>query len=193
MTKLFKITALKKAQEALIGMKIPKLDSGNIGRLIERVIESLGYTLNKGAGPDLPQWEVEIKSTVWPTNSSRSIGLMTFTDIINTSYENSLIYKKLQQQFVVKHCRTTMVITEAKMYDFRDPEIQAKFKDAYESTRSVLATYQPGHYPKDVKVVGKCGYWEFKGSNNFKFRILPAAMKKIEQQVDTEKARSMLF
>ena len=174
-------------------MKLPKLDSGNIGRLVEQVLEEVGYKLNKGAGPDLPQWEVEIKSTVWPTHSARSIGLMSFDDIVNTSYENSLIYKKLQQQFVVKHCRTTMVITEAKMYDFRDSEIQAKFKDAYESTRSILATYQPGHYPKEVKVKDKSGYWEHKNSNSFQFRIQPAAMKKIEQHVDAEKARSILF
>lgn len=188
-----KITALKLAQEKLIGMKIPKLQSGNIGRLVEQVLEEVGYKINKGAGVDIPELGVEIKTTVFPTHSARSIGSMTFTDIIETSYEDSLICKKLQQQFVVRHSPTLMMITEAKMYDFRDPEIQTKFKDAYESTRKVLATYTEANYPREVKVKGKCGYLEYVDSNNFKFRIPQAEIKKIEQQVDTEKTRSVLF
>ena len=188
-----KITALKKAQEKLIGMKVPKLDSGNIGRLVEKVLEEVGYKINKGAGVDIPELGVEIKTTVIPTHSARSIGTMTFSDIIENSYENSIICKKLQQQFVIRHCPTLMQITEAKMYDFRDPTLQAKFKDAYESTRKVLALYQNGQYPKEVKIKGKCGYWEHKEANSFKFRIPQAEIKKIEQQVDTEKARSILF
>jgi len=49
------------------------------------------------------------------------------------------------------------------------------------------------NYPKEVKVKGKCGYWEYVDSNNFKFRIPQAEIKKIEQKVDTFKSRSVLF
>jgi hypothetical protein len=55
-----KITNLKKATDALVGMVVPEQCYGNIGNLVEDEMEKLGYNINRGKGADLLSIGVEI-------------------------------------------------------------------------------------------------------------------------------------
>ena len=79
-----KITKLKKAETALIGMRVPKQSYGNIGRITDAVMEQEGYALNYGKGPDIPKFGIEKKTKGSQSKSSYSIGSMTYDDIKNT-------------------------------------------------------------------------------------------------------------
>ena len=218
----FKITALKKAETELIGKYIPteyseeKYGDGYAGKYVEDVFGKLGYPLNTRKGVDIEDLGVEIKTARIDPPSDRTIGSMTINDIINTSYEDSAIYKKLQQQFVVKWIKKTRQITEARMWDFRSNEIQDKFRIAYETTREKLISYNKTkipsprfsvrdgrpthinrsdvHYPSKIESdVSKTGYWEHTESGNFKFRIPYTEIKTIEHISKTLHANSEIF
>lgn len=188
-----KITNLKKATDALVGMVVPEQCYGNIGNLVEDEMEKLGYTINRGKGADLLAIGVEIKTRGLEATSAQSVSSMTSSDIETTSYKNSIIFKKFQQQFRVHHAKKldgSTVIVSAKMYNFAYPKIQDAVEAAYEAGRTAMVDqltncdgkcddYIRGTLPNGLPA---CGYWERKeNSNSFDFRFPTVVMEQFEE------------
>jgi hypothetical protein len=170
-----KITKLKKAETALIGMRVPKQSYGNIGRITDAVMEQEGYALNYGKGPDIPKFGIEKKTKGSQSKSSYSIGSMTYDDIKKYPYDESPLKAKLQSEFIVKHDQIFMEITDAKIYDYSKDCIQEIVRYAYNSAREKLN--KGANY---VRGTGAWGYLEYKeNSNSWVFRIPVHNMKKL--------------
>jgi hypothetical protein len=189
-----KVTNLKKAETALVGMKVPAQEYGNIGAIVEDIMDQQGYNINRGKGADLIDLEVEVKSRGLGATSAQTIGSMLPKDIVVTAYEDSVIFSKFQQQFRVHHAERydgTTEIVSARMYNFALPKIQAQVKAAYESARLMiidqLDSYEDGHISKYIRGTLPdgtlaCGYWEktVKTSNSYDFRLPDNIMKEFE-------------
>jgi hypothetical protein len=188
-----KITNLKKATDALVGMIVPEQCYGNIGKLVEDEMEKLGYDINRGKGADLLAIGVEIKTRGLEATSAQSISSMTVPDILVTSYKDSIIFKKFQQQFRVHHIKKldgSTVIVSAKMYNFAFPKIQDAVEAAYEAGRAAMIDQvkncngQSDDYVRGILTNGSpaCGYWERKeNSNSFDFRFPTVVMEQFEE------------
>ena len=188
-----KITNLKKATDELVGMVVPEQCYGNIGKLVEDVMEKLGYDINRGKGADLLAIGVEIKSRGLEATSAQSISSMTVPDILVTAYKDSIIFEKFQQQFRVHHIKKldgSTVIVSAKMYNFALPKIQDAVEAAYEAGRAVMADQikncngQCDDYIRGILPNGlpACGYWERKeDTNSFDFRFPTVVMEQFEE------------
>jgi hypothetical protein len=188
-----KITNLKKATDALVGMVVPEQCYGNIGKLVEDVMEKLGYDINRGKGADLLAIGVEIKTRGLEATSAQSISSMTAHDILVTAYKDSIIFEKFQQQFRVHHSKKldgSTVIVSAKMFNFAFPKIQNEVEAAYEAGRAVMADQiknydgQCDDYIRGILPNGlpACGYWERKeDTNSFDFRFPTVVMEQFEE------------
>ena len=188
-----KITNLKKATDALVGTVVPEQCYGNIGKLVEDIMEKLGYNINRGKGADLLAIGVEIKTRGLEATSAQTISSMTAIDIATTSYKDSVIFEKFQQQFRVHHTKKldgSTVIVSAKMYNFAYPKIQDVVEAAYEAGRTAMIDqldncngvcndYIRGVLPNGMPA---CGYWERKeNSNSFDFRLPTTVMEQFEE------------
>lgn len=191
---MIKVTKLPKAEKALKGLKVPKEKYGNVGELVQVKMVSVGYHLSPNNEPDIPKLNTEIKSETHGSVSAQTVGAMSVCDIINTSFQDSPVRSKIQQQFRVKHNQTFLEITSAKMYDFRHKEIQDSLEYSYESTREIFASYSDKSFIPDY-VRGKDAecYWERKKGNSFAFRIPKNTMQKFETIANTSEAFNKLF
>lgn len=178
-----KITALKKAENVLVGMPVPKQKNGNIGHLIEDVMSDAGYPMAKQATVDIPKLAIEVKSRTAEATSAHAIGSMTIQDIINTEYKSSPIKEKFQRQFRVTHSDTFREVVSAKIYDFSDPYIQQLIEKGYESGRAIFKQLRQDNasYPNYIRGEDTDFYWEKKEGNSYAFRLSNSAMKKYEQ------------
>lgn len=118
----------------------PSVPDGANGRLIEDILERYGFPINRGSGTDLPGIEVKTKCT--DKSSKWTIGRMTYTDIIKSSWENSTVRTKIQKQYQVLYAKNnitgTYKVTSAMVVDFTHPEIQGEMEAAYESCRKQM-------------------------------------------------------
>jgi hypothetical protein len=175
---LLTIKNLGKAERALIGLPVPPQQYGNVGKLVEDFLESLGYTINRGAGPDLLSIGVEIKTRTIGATSAQDIGTMTLEDIIKYDWDTSPLKAKFQQQFRVKHCPDQKCIVSAEMYDFRAEEIQAIVRYAYESARTLIINNCTDNY---IRGADAWAYFEHKKSNSYGFRLPNEVMETFER------------
>lgn len=187
-----------KIDDVLIGMAVPKHHGGNVGRFVEDVLESNGYAVNRGHGCDLSIGNsgLEVKTRNVDTNADHTVGTMTITDICNTSYEDSNISAKMQQQYrVYFKDGDPGVVVNIKVCQFTDDCVQADLKKSYEEARSKLQTGQFDNAKQWVKVKGSAdcaGHFEKKLGSSWAFRISDKAMKKFEA-VDASRYYKDLF
>jgi hypothetical protein len=172
-----KKTYLAKATRYLVGKKVPKQYNGNVGRIIEMWMSALGYKLNSGAGCDLKSIGTDIKSRTIESTSPYSIGSMTRSDIIKLPYESSAICKKFQYHYKVKHSSQSGKIVSAELQDYTAKFIQEKIKHAYESARELFKNGACGTY---VRGENAWGYFEYKDSDSYTFRIPNSNMETLE-------------
>ena len=173
------IKNLNKAEAALIGMPVPLQQYGNVGKLVEDELESLGYIINRGAGCDLKELGVEIKTRTIEATSAQTICKMTELAIIHTPYDQSPVKTKFQQQFRVHHSVEQGCVVSAKMYEFRDAYFQDKARHAYETARTMIANGNCSDYVRGDKAVG---YFEKTSSigNSYDFRFPSNVMESFE-------------
>jgi len=180
----FTIKNLKKAEQALIGMIIPPQQFGNVGRIVEAVMISLGYDVNQRFGVDLQSLGVEIKTRDDDATSAQTVGKMSKSDILKYSWEDSPVFKKFQQQFRVHYSSSLGKITSAGMYDFRLPEIQDIAKQSYEAARQKLKDGDLASYVRGECFEQQCwGFFERTDSDKqdlYDFRFADVYMKKLE-------------
>jgi hypothetical protein len=162
---------------------------GNNGRHFEREF-SKAYYVNTGKGKDLPNEDIEIKSRKNGSSSYHSVGTMTIEDIIKTPYEQSIIYEKFQRQVRVHYDNTRRIVTNSRVYDFTDPLIQDKVKEAYEKARQVFIDGYEGDWVRK----SNWGLFERKrGYNSYTFRIPDKAMREFETISSNSRTFKNLF
>ena len=167
-----------KAAEKLVGKKISTNEFGHAGREVEKLLEELGIKINRGSGPDILDWGVEVKTRKTSATSAQSVTTMSVDDIKNTAYYDSPVYKKFQQQLRIK-TNDDDVITEVDIYDFDQPHIQEKVEAAYEHAREQLIKNPNLEY---TPYEGYYGYFEKKtNSSSYDFRISDRDMKTFER------------
>lgn len=152
MSSKIKVKNLKVSQK-LIGQVLPTNQNGHAGRALEKLLEAADIPINRGAGPDILYYGLEVKTREITATSAQTVTAMYAEDIINTPYELSPVYAKFQQQFRVK--TNNGVIVEADVYDFDQPQIQELIKEAYEHARAII-TKNPS-----IGYTPYTGYWGY--------------------------------
>lgn len=165
----------------LVGKSLPRVnDHGHIGRHIHDTVDNHGYAMNPGRGADIRMpgcQPAEVKSRDEDSRSPHSVGSMHEQDIINTCYEQTILWEKLQTQLRVKY--RNHVIQSQEIYDFSRPIIQQKLRDAYETARHNLIQ---GNYDSSNYVPGT-GFGHFErcaNSDQWTFRIGNKGMQQLE-------------
>ena len=166
---------VKDIKTAIVGRRVSGSNS-DIGYQIEKLIQSDGWQIQPGAGPDILDFGIEIKGRHVDATSNQTICKMSRADIIATPYHLSPVKNKIQQQIRVYHNSNT--ILRATFYDFSDPYIQQLLGAAYEACRKKL---QEGWCEKWVPG----NYWgnfekDLCNENFYAYRITPNAYKKLE-------------
>jgi len=165
---------VKKLKINLTGITVPK-DPSQAGLFVEHQLSANGYSVQKGPGPDLEEYGVEVKTRGKDSISPHTIGSMKRLDIINTHYNQSMIKDKMQQQYRVLTQHQTVI--KDHVVDFSSRIVQEKLRTAYEAGRSRMAkgaqdNYVPGTY---------WGYFEKRPTgDSYIFRIHDHAMKQLE-------------
>lgn len=139
----------------LIGKVVPDNKNGHAGRYIEKLLEEAGVPINRGRGPDIEIIGLEVKTRDLDATSPQTIADMSVEDIINTSYRNSHVFKKFQQQLRIY--TKNNVIVSAEVYDFSPPHIQELIEHAYDHAKAQLIKN-----PELTRTAytGKYGYFE---------------------------------
>jgi hypothetical protein len=161
----------------LIGKVVPDNKNGHAGRYIEKLLEDEGVPINRGHGPDIDSLGLEIKSRDIDAVSAQTIADMSVEDIINTSYRNSHVCKKFQQQLRV-YTKNNVIIS-ADVYDFSIPAIQDLIEHAYDHAKKQVIQ-NPELTRTEYK--GKFGFFERVSANrkSLSFRLSNDDMTKLE-------------
>lgn len=186
-------TKTKSFKHTLVGERFycskHDIDTGQVGCYIETLVEKTGLEVNRSAGVDLLEYNVEIKSRYFGSTAAITIGKMSQLDIINTPYRQSAMFKKLQQVRVIEYkfydYLNEAYITDDRVYDFSEPEIQSWIEEEYERGRAVIATFLPiGRRPI---------WWEQKSTNSYAFRLPPRFWQRITNRVLTKPSFDLMF
>jgi hypothetical protein len=190
---MIRVTKIKNGIEP--GTVIPeRQQNGNVGRWAEAVMEINGHNIEHGAGCDMPEYGVEMKTRKIESNSPHTVGTMRFGDIISKPYDQSLIFEKFQRQYRVHYSDEGQVVLTSEVYDLTEEFIQSKIREAYEEGRKQITQNEiNGFHPPYVKG-SEWGYFEVSESySSYRFRIPNSAMKKIETAVRNAKTFKKLF
>jgi hypothetical protein len=163
--------------DSLIGQYVPPTENGHAGRAVEVLLERMGVPINRGHGPDVLVFGLEIKTRDVDAVSPQTIADMSLDSIIGTPYSASHVCEKFQQQLRV-YVKNQRIIS-AKIYDFSLPHIQHKIELAYEHARTQLTNHP---YLESTSCKGKYfGYFEkCVGKNTYSFRLTPQHFIDIE-------------
>lgn len=174
-----------KLKKTLIGTPIPNhipVGDGAMGRYFEDLLEELGAKINRGHGPDLMEFGVELKSRFVEATSAQSICSMTLEDIKTTPYRLSSVYEKFKYQRRIKYNRAFVV--DDAIYNFNQEHIQTLIEDAYEAARLKIINGDESNYIRG-NVYGKTwGYFEKVISSDTPsrdFRIPHSRMEDLEK------------
>ena len=174
--KTAKVKVFKLSQQ-LLGKVLPNNIGGHAGRELERLLESMGVTINRGQGCDWKVYGLEVKSRDIDATSPQTVATMQRDLIKTTAYEDSVIFEKFQQQLRVY--TKDRVIIEARVHDFSAHHIQRLIKQAYNHAQAQFDLGTAGDY-----VYGnEYGYFEVtnpKSPESYSFRINAGAFDKLE-------------
>jgi hypothetical protein len=190
---MIRVTKIKNGIEP--GTQIPERQKhGNVGRWAESVMEDHGYKIDHGAGCDMKKFGIEVKTRKVESSSHHTVGTMRFDDIIDSPYDQSLIFEKFQRQYRVHYSDEGQVVLSSEVYDLTEEFIQSKIREAYEEGRKKIAQNElDGFHPPYIKGT-EWGHFEVTESyTSYRFRIPNAAMKKIETAVKNAKTFKNLF
>ena len=168
--------------QKLLGQDLGTNEHGQAGRRLENLVENWGLPVNRGVGCDIEILGLELKSRDLDATSAQNVATMTPRQVVDTDYEDSVVFEKFQQQlrvFTRKH-----IVVAADIYDFSQEGIQDLIKNAYETGRGKIAQHwhiDPEQMPAYV-YGSEYGYWErIGGGRSYTFRINPGAYDTLER------------
>ena len=180
---------IKSIKTSLLGQTVPTNINGVAGRYIEEYLQQEGWPTDlRGACADVPKYNLEFKSRDKDAVSHHVVGTMLPTDIISTSYLDSIICKKLQQQLRV--ITKDQVVISTTVYDFAHPKIQEIFKDGYETCQQQLAAGSQSDY---IRGNDYCFFERQRGKTSYKFRIFKNKMAVLESMAMRSKQYDRLY
>jgi hypothetical protein len=175
------ITRLNLCQQ-LIGQTLNTNEHGHAGRHIENILEDLGLPINRGSGPDVLAFGLEIKTRATEAISAQTIADMHLDDILTCEYKNSPIRDKFQQQLRVY--TKANVITRAEIYNFAKDFIQYTVEKAYNHAKyQLLSAHEKGRTLTRTRVRGQMAYFENCKPDSpliYSFRVTKANMARFE-------------
>ena len=121
---------VKALNESLVGKKVPEKWDGKAGRYIEILLKDLGLDMQTGYGPDILDQKLEVKSRDIDSISPLTIATMRYSDILETSYYDSLLCDKFQHHIRINTQYERIV--NVCYWDFRSPLIQDEIAKAYD-------------------------------------------------------------
>lgn len=133
------INAKIKVVKGMVGTVLPSNDdkfSGFHGKQIEKKYKEAGFHVNVGSGPDLPQYNQEIKSMHRGTHSDRTVGSCTLSDFISSNGEKLL--DKLQNWRFHEISNSTDEIMSEVNIDWTSDAFQDAFKKDFNTATSKL-------------------------------------------------------
>ena len=171
---------VKKLAKTMLGEQVPKQkrgDEGNTGRYYHSV---MGVGSTKGV--DVDKLNLEMKTRKRGSAAPHTTGSMTYTDIINTPWKDTLFAAKRQRVHEAIHDDTFTgknEIVHESIIDMTKPEIQNLLERDYEIARAMLKN--AGSTATGTIVGGEFGILEHKGSNSWAHRIPNSGYKKIKR------------
>lgn len=167
-----------KPAKHLIGIRLPTNQDGHAGREVERILEEMGVPINRGAGPDILQFGLEIKTRKLSATSAQTVTAMHPDDIINTPYFESPVYQKIRQQLRI-YTDDNNVIVKAEVFNFDQSQIQELLEEAYEHGRKIITNNPNIGYTPYSK---QWGFFEQtkKDRPEYDFRITNTMMEGLE-------------
>ena len=165
------------------------VEHNTVGIWAEDEMVKNGFKLQFGEGPDIPDADLELKTHCLQSRCGVTMGKQSLEKVMDLSYDESAIKRKLQNILYLVHDRNRQVITQRILMDFRHPEIQEQLRLAYEYGRNWLKdnpdkNITPPH--------GHFAYWE-KGVSTFQFRLRPSQIMALDGIARSIKIRNMLF
>jgi len=171
-----KIVAIKHGIKK--GTIVPvKQYAGNVGKWAEKILTDNGYQIDTGKGADMPDYNLEVKTRKIESDSAHTIGTMSVNESKITSYSDSVIRQKFQQQYRIHYSDTDSVVVDEKVFDFSDPYIQSKVEEGYNMIQKVI---QKGNLEKYIPGNGWLCAEITESGGSYRFRVPDAAMKKFE-------------
>lgn len=176
------------------GTQLPPTQHGKAGVGFENILKADGFKIDSlASGPDIPEYNLEVKTRNISATSAHTIGCINPNDIKLLSWEETTLHDKFQQQFRAITDESNYqqnTIVKCKVYDFSEISIQTLVKEAYEICRGKIMQGNTKQY-----IYGsKWGYMERKqDSNSYQFRISHSAFKKLEAMAESSEAFITMF
>lgn len=161
----------------LLGKKLPTNHHGEAGRACENLLETIGISINRGSGCDIPQLGWEVKSRKETATSAQTVTSMRPEDIISTSYRESPVYEKIRRQLRFTSNDSNIII-DIDLCDFDQKHIQDLLEEAYEHARALITANPDLCY---TPYEGHWGYFEKtkKDRPELDFRLADGQMEKL--------------
>lgn len=186
--------------DKLVGHQFPDTlnenDDGAYGKYIDSLVKKQLRVIDAGTGdPDLSDYDIELKSKKKDSDSNWTIANMTATDIINTDYVNSPVYRKLQSLLSITHDTTKIVGVDLTYLD--NDDAQELINEFYESVRKQLKDHVNTHgsnFSNSQQFKEDIGVLEYSNSGEtLKFRLKPAKLKSIVNMSANVSIRDQFF
>lgn len=191
---------ITKYAPTLVGQTIPyrtKENTSITGNYIDQLVKTwAGVSTGLNTIVDLMIYGIEIKSKDIITNSDWSIGSMRLVDIINTPYEQSSVYQKLQALFLVEYNNDLCSITSANLYYLDNDDAQSLIKAGYEAARQELIAIGINTTRKAYeRIKGTPGFAfeRMESGTSFNFRITGYAMQKLVSVATSNNNQLFMF
>jgi hypothetical protein len=199
-TKIRKPRVAERSFDKLVGHQFPdnlnKKDDGVYGKYIDNLIKSQLQVIDPGNGnPDLSDYDIELKSKKDTSDANWTIANMTAIDIINTSYINSAVYRKMQALLLIIH--DTTKITKIDLTYLDNDDVQESIEQYYEDVRQQLKNYvifRGYSFDNSQQFKHRLGVLEYANiGNNFKFRIKCTGLQKMLNMSASTLTRDQFF
>jgi hypothetical protein len=161
----------------LLGKQLPSNLNGNAGRECENLLESIGISINRGYGCDIPAVGWEVKSRKGTATSAQTVATLHPETVIDNPFLQSLVYLKIRKQLRFT-TNDLDVIIAIDLCDFDQPQILELIEAAYEHGRSLIRDNPQLMY---TPYEGYWGYFEKtkKDRPELDFRLPDGQMEKL--------------
>ena len=178
------------------GTLLPKKrNDSSDGRFVEDEYEKAGNIIDRVGPVDIPnsgtELGTELKTHSIYSNSSYSQGSITIDNIKTMKWNETDIYKKVQNQEVVPIDTIFRITKEPINVDMTDSEIQEKFEQDYDYIAKQVSQGNPSkdiYGPNKYLVGDRWGH-----ENSVRIRIPAKSMQKIISISRTATSRNNLF
>lgn len=138
-------------RDQLIGQSVPKQvigfknPHGSTGHVIEKlVLQFFDPVCHNGGtqkGPDVLEYQLDIKShnATSVADNATTIGHSKWYDLVNKSYTQSEVYKKMQGHIDVWYDNNLGIITDVNVYYFDYDHIQEELENSYNELQTIVS------------------------------------------------------